>query len=219
MDANVPANFDVSHRTKPWGTGHALLCASDCIHEPFAVINADDYYGPLAFIQAFDFLTGACNPNRYAIVGYQLDKTLSDHGTVSRGVCEIDAANNLISIRERTKISRREDSIVYEENDEWLSLDGNSSVSMNFWCFHHRVFKDASILFNQFLAKQGVDAKAEFFIPILADVFIQDEGSSIQVIPTTAEWFGVTYKEDAPLVKERIDQLISSGVYPESLWC
>jgi hypothetical protein len=218
MNAHVPAGFDVTHRTKPWGTGHALLCASDCIHEPFAVINADDYYGPSAFVQAVDFLTKECTPNRYAIIGYQLDKTLSEHGTVSRGVCEIGNTNNLISIKERTKIYRKGDSIVYEENGAESSLHGNASVSMNFWCFHQGVFSDASILFNQFLINQGEDPKSEFFIPILADAFIKDKASDIQVIPTTAEWFGVTYKEDAPLVKERIDQLISSAVYPESLW-
>jgi hypothetical protein len=218
IHAHVPTNFDVTHRSKPWGTGHALLCASDSIHEPFAVINADDYYGPSAFVQAVDFLTDACNPNRYAIIGYQLDKTLSEHGTVSRGVCEIGASSNLVSIKERTKIYRKEGSIVYEENGDALTLNGNSSVSMNFWCFHHGVFSNATSLFNQFLTNQGGDAKAEFFIPILADAFIQDAACTIQVIPTTAEWFGVTYKEDAPLVKERIDQLIASGVYPETLW-
>ena len=218
MNAYVPEGMDISHRSKPWGTGHAVLCASEIIQEPFAVINADDYYGLAAFEQAADFLTHSCSANQYAIIGYQLNKTLSEHGTVSRGVCEVDHSNQLISIRERTKIYQKENQVVFEDNGELSALDGHSSVSMNFWCFHAGVFANAQHLFQQFLKDQGQDPKAEFFIPILADSFIQEVGCSIQVIPTTAEWFGVTYKEDAPQVKERVHALVAAGIYPAKLW-
>jgi NDP-sugar pyrophosphorylase family protein len=218
MLAFVPENMDVSHRSKPWGTGHAVLCASGSIQEPFAVINADDYYGPAAFDQAAAFLSTSCTAHQYAIIGYQLDKTLSEHGTVSRGVCEVDEANKLISIRERTKIYQKDGQVVFEENGDLSVLDNQSSVSMNFWCFHADVFADANRLFQEFLNDHRQDPKAEFFIPILADSFIKEEGCTIRVIPTNSEWFGVTYKEDAPQVKERVHALVASGFYPANLW-
>ncbi len=218
LDAQVPIGMNISHRSKPWGTGHAVLCAMDKITEPFAVINADDYYGPNSFDQAAQFLQNECNENKYAIIGYQLDKTLSENGSVSRGVCEINEKQQLISIRERTKIYRNEGQIVYEENGVSHELNPDSSVSMNFWCFHTGIFKDAQTLFMEFLTEQGNELKSEFFIPILADAFIKKQDCSISVIPTSSDWFGVTYKEDAPTVRARIYDLIQSGVYPENLW-
>ncbi len=205
-------------RTKPWGTGHAILCASDCIKEPFAVINADDYYGTNAFVKAAQFLTEQCNENTYAIVGYQLDKTLSEHGTVSRGVCEVDAKQRLISIKERTKIFKKEGKVIFEENDELHEVSADSSVSMNFWCFHSSVFTLAKELFESFVEKNHDNIKAEFFIPIIADQFININSNSIKVIPTSSQWFGVTYKEDAAGVKSNIDKLIEEKVYPAKLW-
>ena len=167
MDSYVKKDFLNNDRTKPWGTGHAVLCASEKIKEPFAVINADDYYGQLAFKQAADFLIKECNENTYGIIGYQLGKTLSDHGTVSRGVCKVDDNNNLISIKERTKILRQEDKVIYEEDDVKTLVDSSSSVSMNFWCFHPSLFKDAQKLFDEFLIQKNLDIKSEFFIPII----------------------------------------------------
>lgn len=212
--SNIPAD-----RTKPWGTGHAVLCAKDAVKEPFAVINADDYYGTDAFAKAAEFLQSQCTANKYAIIGYQLDKTLSLHGTVSRGVCEVDDANNLVSINERTKIYKNEEGkVIYEDNDVVQEVAANSSVSMNFWCFHPAVFNDAQTLFDAFVPQHQDNIKAEFFIPIIADAFIGDDANVIQVIPTTSQWFGVTYKEDAPAVKASIDQLVADGVYPDALW-
>ena len=205
-------------RTKPWGTGHAVLCASACVKEPFAVINADDYYGTDAFKKAAAFLTGDCNENTYAIIGYQLDKTLSEHGTVSRGVCEVDQSGNLISINERTKIYGDGEKVVFEQDEKTIEVSGNSSVSMNFWCFHPAVFQLSAQLFQQFVVENSTNFKAEFFIPIVAAAFIQQEGNRIKVIPTTSQWFGVTYKEDAPGVKNKIDLLVNANVYPSSLW-
>lgn len=206
-------------RTKPWGTGHAILCAMDKVKEPFAVINADDYYGKDAFIKAADFLNNQCDEHNYAIIGYQLDMTLSDHGTVSRGVCEIDADNNLININERTKIYKTHDgNVVYEDNEQRVTVPADSSVSMNFWCFHPSVFNLAENLFSEFVKNSKDNIKAEFFIPIIADEFIKSKENKIKVIPTTSQWFGVTYKEDAPIVQRNLDGLIADKTYPNKLW-
>jgi choline kinase len=205
-------------RTKPWGTGHAVLCAKDVIKEPFAVINADDFYGQDAFEKAATFLKNECDEKTAAIIGYQLNKTLSDHGTVSRGVSEVDDKNNLVSITERTSIARKEGKIIYEESGRQHEVPENSMVSMNFWCFHPSVFGIIEVLFAQFVKLNKENIKAEFFIPIIADHFIRHEGGKIRVIPTSSQWFGVTYKEDAPSVKASLDKLIEEGGYPYSLW-
>ena len=212
-EEDIPAG-----RKKPWGTGHAVLCAKDAVTEPFAVINADDFYGKEAFEKAFQFLDSACNPKTGAIIGYELNKTLSDHGTVSRGVCEVDADNNLVSINERTSIAKKDDKIFYEENGQQVEVPFESSVSMNFWCFDPSVFNLTEQMFLEFVKASKHDIKAEFFIPIIADYFIKQPDYKIQVIPTNSQWFGVTYKEDAPIVKKSLDSLVDDGVYPESLW-
>lgn len=205
-------------RTKPWGTGHAVLCAMDAIKEPFAVINADDFYGADAFVKAADFLNKG-KEQVYAIIGYRLDKTLSVHGTVSRGVCETDADNNLVSITERTKIYQDGDKVVYEDsNDQKHEVPADSNVSMNFWCFQPDAFALIRKMFAEFPKNNKDNIKAEFFIPLIGDHFIKYDGGRIEVIPTSAQWFGVTYKEDAPSVKESLNQLIGNGEYPSSLW-
>lgn len=218
LNSFVDPSMIPAERSKPWGTGHAILCAKDVINEPFAVINADDYYGSDAFVKAAYFLNNSCSVNRYAIIGYSLDKTLSEHGTVSRGVCEVSETGSLVSINERTKIYRSGEIVQYEEDGSLFEVAGNSSVSMNFWCFHPDVFRYSFDLFQHFLQNHASELKSEFFIPIIADSFIKKEGNEIKVIPTTSQWFGVTYKEDAPGVKKNIDQLIAEGSYPASLW-
>ena len=218
MDSYVNKDDIPAGRTKPWGTGHAVLCASDVVKEPFAVINADDYYGADAFNKAAEFLKTACKPDCFAIIGYQLDKTLSEHGTVSRGVCKVDENANLLSINERTKIYPENGVVIYEEGDEKFEVPGNSSVSMNFWCFHPSIFSLANDLFKEFVPQNRDNIKAEFFIPIIADNFIKAGDNKIKVIPTSSQWFGVTYKEDAASVKASIDKLIADKVYPASLW-
>lgn len=207
-----------AERTKPWGTGHAVLCAKEVINEPFAVINADDFYGQDAFVKAAAFLNGNCSEKNYAIIGYQLEKTLSEHGSVSRGVCEVDASQNLISIKERTNIYKAQDKIVYEDETGKHTVPNDSSVSMNFWCFHQSLFPVTQALFLQFVKERSAELKAEFFIPIIAEDFMDNHGGHISVIPTSAQWFGVTYKEDAPSVKASVDKLVADGVYPASLW-
>jgi len=210
--------YDIpKERVKPWGTAHAVLSAKDAIKEPFAVINADDFYGKDAFEKAARFLTGEVAPDKYCIIGYELVKTLSDNGTVSRGVCEVNDRNELVSIKERTKIYRENNKIVYEEADGKHEVPENSKVSMNFWGFDPSVFSFIEKLFREFLKDQINDPKAEFFIPIIGDAFIKD-GGTIKIIPTSAQWFGVTYKEDAPTVKKDIENLVNAGEYPSSLW-
>jgi NDP-sugar pyrophosphorylase family protein len=209
----VPAD-----RTKPWGTAHAVLCAKDAIKEPFAVINADDFYGRDAFEKAYKFLTKDVNPKTQSIIGYELAKTLSDNGTVSRGVCEVDGSGNLVSIAERTKIYQDGDKITYEEGDKKFTVPFDSQVSMNFWGFDASIFPYLEKLFGEFLKEQGTNPKAEFFIPIIGDKYIKEGKGVIKVIPTSAKWFGVTYKEDAPGVQESLNALIKKGEYPNNLW-
>jgi NDP-sugar pyrophosphorylase family protein len=205
-------------RKKPWGTAHAVLCAKDAIKEPFAVINADDFYGKDAFNKANEFLEKKCKADFYSIIGYDLINTLSEHGSVSRGVCETDKDNFLLSITERVKIYREGDKIVYEDASGKYEVSKDRKVSMNFWCFHPSVFDFSEKLFHDFLSKSIHEPKAEFFIPIVADEFIQGKSGRIQVIPTSSQWFGVTYKEDAPVVEKSLNELVKNGEYPERLW-
>lgn len=208
-----------AERTKPWGTAHAVLCAKDVIREPFAVINADDFYGRDAFQKADDFLNSKCSPKLYSIIGYELIKTLSENGSVSRGVCEVDSDNNLVSIAERVKIYMDENGkITYEEGEKKFEVPSDSKVSMNFWCFDSSVFSFTEKIFHEFLSENISNPKAEFFIPIIGDRFIKEGGGAIEVIPTSAQWFGVTYKEDAPDVQKSLNKLIGDGVYPDNLW-
>ena len=204
-------------RKKPWGTAHAVLCAMDAVHVPFAVINADDFYGQQAFRDAADFLIDDCTETNNAIIGYDLLKTLSHYGTVNRGVCSLDEFGNLASITERINISHKDGKIICDDNLQPHELSRNTSVSMNFWCFHPSFFSFTKKVFSEFLQKNSNDPKAEFFIPIVADRFIK-EGGTIEVIPTSSEWFGVTYKEDAPGVEKNLNHLITKGEYPERLW-
>jgi NDP-sugar pyrophosphorylase family protein len=208
-----------AERLKPWGTAHAVLCAKDEISEPFAVINADDFYGRDSFEKAYKFLTGDCSPTLYSIIGYELAKTLSANGSVSRGVCEVDNKGNLVSIAERTKIYRDENGkITYEEGEKKFEVPDDSKVSMNFWCFDPGVFGFIEKIFAEFLQQSGNESKSEFFIPIIGDRFIHEGKGAIKVIPTSSQWFGVTYKEDAPGVQKSLDELIESGSYPDNLW-
>jgi NDP-sugar pyrophosphorylase family protein len=207
-----------AERSKPWGTAHAVLCAKAAIHEPFAVINADDFYGSDAFEKAYQFLTTDSSEKVYAIIGYDLLKTLSDNGTVNRGVCQVDAKGNLTAIAERLNIARKDGKVLCDDNHEPKELPLQSSVSMNFWCFSPSIFPYTEKLFHDFVGSNVANPKAEFFIPIVADEFINTGGGVIKVIPTSSQWFGVTYKEDAPEVKASLDALVKAGEYPTRLW-
>lgn len=212
-ERNIPAD-----RTKPWGTAHAVLCARDAVREPFAVINADDFYGRDAFEKAYQFLTEDCDDDTWSIIGYPLLNTLSEHGTVNRGVCEVDGKGNLKSIAERLNIHRQDATVVCDDNQKPHELPLDAKVSMNFWCFSPGIFEFSEKLFSTFLDESIAVPKSEFFIPIVADEFIKSGKGEIKIITTTSSWFGVTYKEDAPAVKQAVDELVQSGAYPSSLW-
>jgi choline kinase len=206
-----------AERTKPWGTAHAVLCAKDAVDGPFAVINADDFYGRNAFENSAAFLNVGCNDKTYAIVGYNLLKTLSEHGTVNRGVCRLNHEGRLASVTERINIAKTDEKIICGDGLEPAELSLNTKVSMNFWCFDKSYFDYTQAMFAGFLQQTGQELKSEFFIPIVADKFIS-EGGDIEVIPTSSSWFGVTYKEDAPFVQQSLDKLIKDGEYPDNLW-
>jgi NDP-sugar pyrophosphorylase family protein len=219
-------NFDLKqfgieeeiYREKPWGTAHAMLAGRTAIKEPFCIINADDFYGYDAFKKMSDFLTSDINDSQYAIVGYKIGRTLSDFGAVSRGVCNVDAAGNITEINERTEIYAKGDVIVYKENGEEYPLDYENPVSMNFWGFTPAVFKTTEEQFVKFAEANKDKPKAEFFIPLVGEYLIKNNIADFKSIPTDNKWFGVTYKEDKPVVQASIDQLIKDGAYPEKLW-
>ena len=219
MDKFLGAYSVPEGRSKPWGTSHAILCAKEAVNEPFAVINADDFYGKDAFRKAHDFLLNDCNEKTFALVGYELRNTLSEHGSVSRGVSEVDSSNNLVQIVERLKVYEENGKIVSEEADgSKQEIPDSYKASMNFWCFHPSLFSFLESEFQEFLKQNISNPKAEFLIPNSADRFIKTGRGVIKVIPTAAQWFGVTYKEDAPVVKRRLDELVGDGAYPRSLW-
>lgn len=209
-------------RAKPWGTAHAVLSAKDKINEPFCVINADDFYGYDSFKKMADFLMNEANDSHFSLMGYQIDKTLSDYGTVSRGVCQVDEDGNMTTVTERTKVFFKEvdgeKKVFFEENGIETELPNTARVSMNFWGFTPSVFKDSEELFKEFVEANHQDPKSEFFIPLVADELIQKGKATFKVIPTASKWFGVTYKEDKPIVQESISKLIADGVYPANLW-
>lgn len=219
----LPEGFSVPEgREKPWGTNHAVMMAKDVIHEPFAVINSDDFYGREGFQVVADFLRSAegCR-GKYALVGYFLKNTLSEFGSVSRGVCELDDNACLSTVTERTAIQRKADGkVYYAEKGQDHEVSEDSVVSMNFWGFTPDYFSWSEELFKVFLASDDVktNPKAEFFIPYVADVLIKRHDASFKVLNCDAKWFGVTYKEDRPDVVAKIGRLIEQGVYPRSLW-
>ena len=204
-------------RSKPWGTAHAVLCAKEVVKEPFAVINADDFYGRNAFEQAVLFLQTGCDTRTFGIVGYDLAATLSEHGTVNRGVCQLNKEGDLASITERINIARVNGIIACQDGLTPETLSEDTKVSMNFWCFTTSFFDRTATQFMNFLNQSGQELKSEFFIPMVADQFIQ-EGGKIKVVPTQSSWFGVTYKEDAPFVQQSLENLIKAGEYPSKLW-
>jgi len=219
---NVPDGLTVSpERTKPWGTAHAILMAKDAIHEPFAVINGDDFYGSGAFQTMADYLNAltTTTQTQYSLVGYKVGNTLSDHGTVSRGVCQEDKNGFLISVTERTNIQYVNEGIAYQDDDDTLVfLNPETPVSMNFWGFTPEYFKQTEAMFIDFVKANSDSLKAEFYIPTAIDNLINSASARVKVLRSDAKWFGVTYKEDKPLVIEKLAQLIKAGVYPAKLW-
>jgi NDP-sugar pyrophosphorylase family protein len=216
---DLPAGFRCPpDRTKPWGTSHAVLSAAPMVQEPFAVINADDFYGRSGFQTMADFL-GKAGATQYAVVGYGLRGTLSEHGSVARGVCEVDAAGYLSGIVERTQIEKTPEGIFYRHADgRSTRLSEGTVVSMNFWGFTPGYFEFARREFTRFLQENIHNPKAEMFIPIVVNTLIKSGEATVKVLPTADRWFGVTYKEDRPRVMAELETLVAAGEYPGSLW-
>ncbi|MFC3199110.1 NDP-sugar synthase [Parapedobacter deserti] len=209
-------------RSKPWGTAHAVLSARNQINEPFCVINADDFYGFEAFEKMAKFLTSEVTDNNFSLMGYQIDKTLSEYGSVSRGVCKVDDEGNMTEINERLKVYFKEvdgeKRIFFEEDGIETELPKSSRVSMNFWGFTPAIFEVSETLFKAFVPANEDNPKSEFLIPKVADELIKEGKATFKVIPTSQKWFGVTYPDDKPIVQENIAQLVKGGTYPEQLF-
>lgn len=219
-------NFDLKQfgidktveRAKPWGTAHAVLAARNAIKEPFCVINADDFYGFDAFEKMAKFLTTEVADDKYSLIGYQIDRTLSDYGSVSRGVCKVEDGN-MVEINERTEVYFVDgDKVAYKDTTGEHSLPNDTRVSMNFWGFTPAVFNQSLDMFKRFVDANEGNPKAEFFIPLVADELIKSGIASFKVVPTAAKWFGVTYREDKPIVQKCISDLVENGTYPANLW-
>ena len=217
----LPEGFTCpADRVKPWGTNHAVLMAKDVIKEPFAVINADDFYGRDSFAVLGKWLSEMDGKtNSYCMVGYRVGNTLSESGSVSRGVCAMDDNRMLTDVVERTKIERIDGVVKYkDENDEWVSIEDNTPVSMNMWGFTPDYFAHSESYFAEFLNENMSNLKAEFFIPLMVNKLIQEGTSTVEVLDTTSRWFGVTYAEDRPSVVAKIQDLVDAGEYPAKLF-
>ena len=223
LDA-LPEGFSVPEgREKPWGTNHAVLMAKDIIKEPFCVINCDDFYNRDCFKVIGKFLSELPkgSKNNYAMVGFRVGNTLSENGTVARGICSKDDAENLTTVVERTEIMRVDGKVSYKDEDgKWVAVEDNTPVSMNVWGFTPDYFEHSEAYFKEFLSdpKNMENLKAEFFIPLMVNKLINDGTATVKVLDTTSKWFGVTYAADRPSVVARIQSLIDEGVYPSKLF-
>ncbi len=222
LDA-LPAGFSVPEgRQKPWGTNHAVLMGKDVIKEPFCVINCDDFYGRDAFMKIGKFLADLPegSTNKYAMVGFRCCNTLSENGSVARGVCEFDNNHHLVEVVERTEIMRIDGTISYKDGEKWIGLDENVPVSMNMWGFTPDYFAHSEEYFKEFLSdpKNMENLKAEFFIPLMVSKLINEGTSTVEVLDTTSKWFGVTYAADRDATVARIKKLVDDGVYPNKLF-
>ena len=222
---DLPEGFEKpADRTKPWGTGQAVRCCKGVVNEPFAVINADDYYGKSAFEELYRFLTTHHDDEkyRYAMVGYQLGNTLTDNGSVARGICVTDENGYLQEIAERTKIVKTEDGAAYTEDDgkTWIPVGLKTPVSMNMWAFSPSIINELQNAVDRFFAEEVEKnpLKSECFLPIEVDKLLKAGKATVEVLHSADKWFGVTYKEDKPFVMESIPKLKDAGVYPDVLW-
>jgi len=216
----IPQGHDVhDDREKPWGTAHAVWVAKDVVNEPFAVINADDFYGGDSYKVLADYFKSNTTDD-YAVVAYYLKNTLSEHGTVNRGVCYSDDSGNLTKVVECTKIQREADGVARfpEENGDKKELVDDTLVSMNMWAFRPSYFDHVDRQFGAFLEARGKELKSEFYIPSVVDKLISDKVLNVNVLDTDSSWFGVTYQEDKPIVMEKLNALIDSGAYPAKIY-
>lgn len=223
--SDIPEGFAVPEgRKKPWGTAHAVLCAAGEIDGPFAVINADDYYGRDAFDKIYGYLSSHVDDEkyRYTMVGYELQNTVTDNGHVARGICRINAAGELEAVVERTRIEKREGGIAFTEDDgaTWEPIAGETLVSMNMWGFTRSILDEIRAGFPAFLEKglQENPLKCEYFLPSVVSGLLEKNKASVAVLSSADKWYGVTYKEDKPTVVEAMRKLKEDGFYPDNLW-
>lgn len=222
---NIPEGFEVPEgRVKPWGTAHAVLSCIDQIDGPFAVINADDYYGREAFQLIYDYLVSHEDDDkyRYTMVGYQLGNTVTDNGHVARGICDMNEDGELIGIHERTRIEKRDGGIAFTEDDgeTWVSVPADAIVSMNMWGFTHSILTEIRDGFPAFL-EEGLKSnpmKCEYFLPAVVSNLLGADQATVAVLKSADKWYGVTYKEDKPVVVAAIKKMKEDGLYPEHLW-
>ncbi|MDL2299600.1 nucleotidyltransferase [Bacteroides sp. OttesenSCG-928-E20] len=218
---SLPAGFAVPEgREKPWGTNHAVLMGKDVINEPFAVINADDFYGRHSFAVLGEALSGMeGKENDYCMIGYRVGNTLSESGSVARGVCSTDADGYLTTVVERTAIERIDGKVSFkDENGELVTIDDNTPVSMNMWGFTPDYFKYSEEFFIKFLNENMSNLKSEYFIPLAVNQLVNDGTARVKVLDTTSKWFGVTYAADRQGVVDKIQELVDAGEYPERLF-
>ena len=220
---DLPLGNIVPHgRVKPWGTAHAIYCCRDYIDGPFAVINADDYYGVEAFQLIYDYLSTHQDDEkyRYAMVGYQIENTLTDNGTVARGVCQVDENHQLVNVIERTSIKKTAQGAAYEDNGQWIDLPPKAIVSMNLWGFSQSIMKEIGNGFQAFLDDGLLSnpLKCEYFIPSVVSRLLEKKKATVEVLSTSNQWYGVTYKEDKPVIMKAIQDMKEQGIYPFKLW-
>lgn len=217
---NLPEGFTCPEgRTKPWGTNHAVLMGKDVIREPFAVINADDFYGRDSFAvlgKALSALDG--KKNTYCMVGYRVGNTLSESGAVARGICSKNEKGYLTTVVERTEIMRIDGNVAYKDEENWVTIDDNTPVSMNMWGFTPDYFEHSEAYFKEFLAENISNLKAEYFIPLMVNKLINEGTATVEVLDTTSKWFGVTYASDRQPVVDKIAALVAAGEYPNKLF-
>jgi NDP-sugar pyrophosphorylase family protein len=209
-------------REKPWGTAHAVWVAADTIKEPFLVINADDFYGRESFVKMVEYLTAesTVHNTKYCMIGYQVKHTLSDFGTVSRGICQADSNSFLKAVVERKEVWKKNSSFFYKnDEDKIVPLSGNELVSMNIWGFTPEIFKHFEKQFIDFIRINAANVKAELYIPTVINDVVHSGKGSVKILPSTGRlWFGITYKEDKPIAEKKIRELIKQGTYPDNLW-
>lgn len=223
--ANIPGGYAVPEgRVKPWGTAHAVLSCMDIVDGPFAVINADDYYGRDAFRLIYDYLASHADDEkyRYTMVGYHLGNTVTDHGHVARGICSMNENGELVAIRERTRIEKREGKIAFTEDDgeTWEVVPADTTVSMNMWGFTHSILKEIKAGFPAFL-EEGLKTnpmKCEYFLPAVVSRLVEEDKATVAVLKSSDKWYGVTYKEDKPVVVAALQKMKEDGKYPMHLW-
>ena len=223
--ADIPGGYAVPEgRVKPWGTAHAVLSCKDIVDGPFAVINADDYYGRDAFRLIYDYLASHADDEkyRYTMVGYHLGNTVTDHGHVARGICSMNENGELVAIRERTRIEKREGKIAFTEDDgeTWEVVPADTTVSMNMWGFTHSILKEIKAGFPAFL-EEGLKTnpmKCEYFLPAVVSRLVEEDKATVAVLKSSDKWYGVTYKEDKPVVVAALQKMKEDGKYPMHLW-